>query len=72
MDRHESKMADMGHDDFKTRRQAAEILKLSERTLDRYAKLGIIEVVRCGPRRILIPSTEIEKLLLPKRGRRDA
>jgi excisionase family DNA binding protein len=59
----------MGHADYKTRKQAADILKLSERTLDRYAKLGVIEVVRCGPRRILIPSTEIEKLLLPKRVR---
>jgi excisionase family DNA binding protein len=59
----------MINDDFKTRKQAADILKLSERTLDRYVTLGVIEVVRCGPRRILIPSTEIEKLLLPKRVR---
>lgn len=57
----------MGNDDFNTRKKTAEILKLSERTLDRYAKLGIIKVVRCGPRRILISSTEIEKLLSPKR-----
>ena len=57
----------MGENDYKTRREAAVITKLSERTLDRYAKLGVIEVVKCGPRRILIPSTEIEKLLSPKR-----
>lgn len=57
----------MGDNDYKTRREAAVITKLSERTLDRYVKLGVIEVVKCGPRRILIHSTEIEKLLSPKR-----
>jgi len=57
----------MEENDYKTRREAAVITKLSERTLDRYAKLGVIEVVKCGPRRILIPATEIEKLLCSKR-----
>jgi len=56
----------MVRDDFKTRRQAAEILKLSERTLDRYASEGRIEVVKCGPRRVLIPTSEIQKLLTSK------
>jgi excisionase family DNA binding protein len=59
----------MGCDDYHTRRQTAEILKLSERTVDRYIREGMLEIVRCGPRRILIPSTEIQKLLYPKQGR---
>ncbi len=58
----------MGNEDYKTRKQAAEILKLSERTLDRYVIEGRIEVVKCGPRRILIPDGEIRKLLTPKTG----
>ncbi len=59
----------MGEGDYITRRRAAEITKLSERTLDRYAKLHIIEVVKCGPRRVLIPITEIEKLMTPGRAK---
>jgi excisionase family DNA binding protein len=58
----------MGNDDYKTRKQAARILKLSERTIDRYVSEGRIEVVKCGPRRILIPDGELRKLLAPKVG----
>ncbi len=58
----------MGTDDYKTRKQAAAILHLSERTLDRYVVEGRIEVVKCGPRRVLIPEAEIRRLLSPKVG----
>lgn len=48
------------------------LLKLSERTIDRYISEEIIHVIRCGPRRILIPDGELRKLLTPRHGRDDA
>jgi len=62
-------MSDMGTDDYKTRRQTARILKVSEQTVDRYARQGLIEIVKCGPRRVLIPTSEIQKLLTMKEAR---
>jgi HK97 family phage major capsid protein len=41
----------MGTDDNKTRAQTARILKVSTQTVDRYAKQGLIETLKCGPRR---------------------
>lgn len=58
----------MGTDDYKTRRQTARILKVSEQTLDRWSRQGLIETVRCGPRRILILTSSIQKLLTAKDG----
>jgi excisionase family DNA binding protein len=60
--------AGVGNDDYRTRKQTARILKVSEQTVDRYARQGLIETVKCGPRRILIPTTEIQKLLAKKVG----
>ena len=56
----------MGTDEYQTRKQAAQILKCSEQTLDRYCRAGLIETVKCGPRRILIPTEQIRKLLTSK------
>ena len=58
----------MFNDNLHTRRQAAEILKLSERTIDRYIAEKIIYAMKCGPRRVLIPDGELRKLLTPRPG----
>lgn len=60
----------MSTDDYRTRKQTARILKVSEQTVDRYARQGLIETLKCGPRRILIPTTSIQKLLTAKREER--
>lgn len=59
----------MANDNLHTRRQAAELLKLSERTIDRYIAEKIISAMKCGPRRILIPDSELRKLLTPLPGK---
>ncbi len=56
----------MAIDDYQTRRETAKILKCSEQTVDRYARQGLLETVKVGPRRILIPTSEIMKLLASK------
>ena len=58
----------MSGEEYQTRKQTAAILKCSEQTVDRYARQGLIETVKCGPRRILIPTTSIQKLLTAKGG----
>jgi len=60
----------MGNDDYRTRKQTAGILKVSEQTLDSWSRQGLIETVKCGPRRVLIPTDQIRKLLAAKGGDR--
>jgi len=44
-----------------TRREAADILRVGRSTLDSHISGGRIRVVRLG-RRVLVPSSEIERL----------
>ena len=45
-----------------TIRQAAEILGSSTRTVERYARRGLLRTIRLSPRRIRFDLNEVEKL----------
>jgi excisionase family DNA binding protein len=46
-----------------SKKRAAEALGISERTLDRMIAAGKLKKIQVSTRRVVIPSTEIERIL---------
>ena len=49
--------------EYLTRREACNLLRLSEQTLDRLLASGRLRRVRVSERRVLIPREDVERLL---------
>lgn len=47
---------------FYTRQEAAEVLRISLKTLDQIINRKLVRAIRLGRRRILIPAQELERI----------
>lgn len=55
----------MDNNNFLTAREVADQLGVHRNTVYNYISMGLIKIVKIGPRNILIPKAELDKLLTP-------
>jgi excisionase family DNA binding protein len=54
-------------DTWLTRREAADLLQVHVRTIDRYREENLLKAYRWGPSRIRFRKEDVEKLIRPER-----